>query len=97
MNYYNFITNEKELITTLNKENHLHWRWKKYLNKKFYLLISTINFFYLTQFKYSLFIFILGTLALILSNYFFKYRTGEIWCFFVVVIPLIMIPVSYSI
>jgi hypothetical protein len=97
INYYNFITNEKELITTVNKENHLLWRWKKYLNKIFYLLFSTLNIFYLTKFKYSLFVFILGTFSLILSNYFFKYETSEIWCFFGVFIPLIMIPISYLI
>lgn len=96
INYYNFITNEKKFITKV-KENHLSWRWKKYLNAIFYSIISIFNVFYLTNFKYSLFIFILGTLSLILSNYFFNYHAGEIWCFFVVVIPLIMIPISYLI
>ena len=96
MNYYNFIINEKELITNV-KKNHLSWRWKKYLNIVFYLLLSTLNFFYLTQFKYSFIIYIFGLIALLLSYFYFNYHFGEIWCFFVVVIPLIMIPISYLI
>lgn len=94
MNYYNFITNEKELITNL-KKNYLFWRWKKYLNIVFYLLLSTLNFFYLTQFKYSFIIYILGLITLLLSYFYFNYHWGEIWCFFIVSIPLIMIPISY--
>jgi hypothetical protein len=96
LDYNKFLKNEKNKITKI-KENHLFWPWKKYLNIYFYFILSTLNVFYLTNFKYSLIIFILGTISLIISHFYINYSVGEIWCFFVVLIPLIMIFLSYFI
>jgi hypothetical protein len=96
IDYKKFLNNEKNKITKI-KETHLFWPWKKYLNINFYLTLSTLNVFYLTNFKYSFIIFILGAISLLISHYYIKYSVGELWCLFIVLIPLIMIPLSYLI
>ena len=90
--YKNFITQEKSLTTSTNKTNgHLEWKWLKYANPFYYTILLAINIFYLTDFKYSLFLFLITYLFLYLSYTYFSYSAGEIWCFFGVSIPLFMI------
>lgn len=93
IDYTKFLKNEKNKITNV-KHNHLHWPWKKYQNLYFYFILLLLNVFYLTNFKYSFLIFLLGTFFILISNFYFNYSIGEVWCFFVVLIPLIMIPLS---
>ena len=94
-NYSKFIS-ENNLITCLDK-SHLKWEWLKYFNPFLYLILLLLNFFYLSNFKYSLMSFIISAISLILSYKYFNYHIGEIWCFFGVFIPIFILLCSYLI
>jgi hypothetical protein len=94
--YYKFISTEKILITS-TKNGHLSWPWLKYYNPIFYLILFAINIFYLTNFNYSLLLFVIVYSFLLLSMKYFYYSAGELWCFFGAFIPLIMFIFSYYI
>lgn len=93
MIYLTFINNSK--LTTSTKKGHLQWPWIEYSNPIFYVILFALNMFYLTNFSYSLMVFILTYFFLILSNYLFSYNVGELWCFFGAFIPIIVLFGSY--
>lgn len=93
--YLRFITTSK--LTTSTNHGHLEWPWLKYSNTYFYLILLVVNIFYLTNFNYSLGIFILTYFFLYLSYKWFPYNIGELWCFFGAFIPVIMLGGSYLI
>lgn len=85
---------KKEMIP--NKKRHLYWPWLKYFNNKpYYLIMFALNIFYLTDFNYSLFLFIITYFFLYLSVKYFKYNAGELWCFFGAFIPLFLYIFTY--
>lgn len=84
------------LITGI-ENNHLKWKWIEYFNPSFYPILLAINIFYLFDFKYALFIFIITYLFFYLSFKYFNYNVGELWCFFGSFIPLILYFASYYI
>ena len=94
--YFRFITTEKQL-TTSTSHGHLAWSWLKYANPYFYLILFAVNIFYLTNFIYSLGMFIITYLFLYLSYKLFPYSIGELWCFFGAFIPAIGLGWSYMI
>ena len=93
--YFRFITSEKQLITTTSN-GHLDWPWLKYTTS-YYNLIFAVNIFYLTDFNYSLGMFIITYFFLYLSYKWFPYNMGELWCFFGAFIPAIGLLGSYMI
>lgn len=93
--YFRFITTDK-LVTSTNN-GHLEWPWLKYANPYYYLILFLVNIFYLTNFNYSLGMFIITYSMLYLSYKLFPYNIGELWCFFGAFIPLIMLVLSYMI
>jgi hypothetical protein len=86
--YINFLSNEK--LVTSTEKNHLKWPWIKYTNPYFYVILLSINIFYLFTFKYALTFFIITYSFLYISFKYFNYNVGELWCFFGSFIPLIM-------
>ena len=93
--YFRFITTEKQL-TTSTSNGHLDWPWLKYTNSYFNLIFA-INIFYLTDFNYSLGMFIITYFFLYLSYKWFPYSIGELWCFFGSFIPVVGLGWSYMI
>ena len=93
--YIRFIKNESLVTGTLN--GHLSWPWIKYSNPWFYLVLLAINIFYLMNFYYSLLTFLTTYFFLILSSTFFYYNNAEMWCFFGILIPIIILIGSYFI
>lgn len=96
-NYIKFIKENKLLTSSVSKYNHLIWPWIKYYNPYYYCIMFIINIFYLFNFNYALVLFLTTFFFLFLSNIFFKYNVGEMWCFFGSFIPLIMYFLSYHI
>jgi hypothetical protein len=94
--YFRFITTETRL-TTSTSHGHLDWPWLKYANPYFYLILFAVNIFYLTDFKYSLGMFIITYFFLYLSYKWFPYNMGELWCFFGAFIPVVGLGGSYLI
>jgi hypothetical protein len=94
--YFRFITTEKQL-TTSTSHGHLDWPWLKYANPYYYLILFAVNIFYLTDFKYSLCMFIITYFFLYLSYMWFPYNIGELWCFFGAFIPVVALLGSYLI
>lgn len=94
-NYITYIIQDK-LVTNI-KHKHLNWPWLKYFNKYYYLFLFGINIFYLTNFNYSLFVFLIVYFFLFLSIKYFHKSIEEIWCFFGAFIPIIILFISYNI
>lgn len=90
-NYTKYIREKPNNLITGTKEGHLSWPWIKYANPRFYLVLLAINIFYLTNFKYSLSLFLISYLFLLLIVKYFKYNPGELWCFFGAFIPFIIL------
>jgi hypothetical protein len=89
-----FMLKEPKLVTGV-KHGHLAWPWIKYANPWIYLIMLTINIFYLTDFRYSSGLFLIVTLFLYLSVRYFSYNIGELWCFFGAFIPFFMLFFSW--
>ena len=93
-NYIKYL-NSSKLITGVDKNSHIKWPWISYFNSKLYVIMLALNMFYLTNFHFSVAVFLLTYLFLFLSWKFFNYEVGELWCFFASVIPTIMIILTY--
>lgn len=94
-NYIAYIIHDKLITTT--KYEHLNWPWLNYFNPHYYLFLFGINMFYLTNFKYSLFVFLITYFFLFLSVNYFNKSIEEIWCFFGAFIPIVILLISYYI
>jgi len=92
-NYISYITHDKLITDT--KNYHLDWPWLNYFNSNYYLFLLGINMFYLTNFNYSLFVFLITYFLLFLSVKFFNKSIEEIWCFFGAFIPIFILFISY--
>lgn len=90
--YIQFIQNGT--LTAKVKHGHLSWPWKKYFNSNYYLLVLTINMFYLTNFNYSMVWFVVSYLLAFLSYTYFNYNVGELWCFFGAFEPVIILLIT---
>lgn len=86
--YKNFLSHDKLITST--KNGHLKWPWIKYTNPYAYLFLFFINIFYLSNFKYSMILFLITYFFLYISVKYFHYNTGELWCFFGSLIPLLI-------
>ena len=93
--YFRFITTDKLITST--SHGHLKWPWLKYANPYYYLILFAVNIYYLTNFNYSLGMFLITYSMLYLSQKWFPYNVGELWCFFGAFIPVIMLALSYMI
>ena len=93
--YITFIS--KELLITQAKKGYLSWPWIPYFNPFFYLILLTINIFYLYQWKYSIILFSITFFFFYLSVKYFSYHIGELWCFFGSFIPLVLYFANYII
>jgi hypothetical protein len=93
--YVRFLLNDK--LVTSTQDGNLKWPWLKYTNPYPYLVLFAINIFYLFNFTYSLVLFSVLYFFLYISKKYFKYSAGELWCFFVDFVPLIMFFLSFHI
>lgn len=94
--YSRFIS--KGLLTTsLVIDGHLRWPWLKYANPPFFLLMFSINLFYLTDFDYSFVLFSITAMFLLFTMIYFKHNTAELWCFVSSSVPAILLLISYYI
>lgn len=91
--YINFLSHGN--LTTTTSHGHLKWPWIEYANPNYYLLVLSVNIFYLFDFKYALILFSILYIFLFLSVKYFSYNYGELWCFFGSFMPLIMFFISF--
>ena len=96
-NYIIFLSGNNLITSEVSKENHLIWPWLKHYNPYLYCILFVINIFYLFNVKYSVILSGLIFFFLYLSNKYFKYNVGELWCFFGSFTPLLMVFLSYYI
>ena len=94
-NYITYIIQDKLLTTT--KYGSLKWHWLNYYNPYYYLFLFGINIFYLSNFNYSLIVFLSVYFLLFLSIKYFNKSIEEIWCFFGAFIPIFILLASYNI
>uniref|UniRef100_A0A6C0JX10 Uncharacterized protein n=1 Tax=viral metagenome TaxID=1070528 RepID=A0A6C0JX10_9ZZZZ len=94
-NYVNFLNHDKLITKTEN--GHLKWPWIAYFNPRYYILLFAINIFYLFDFYYAMYLFVITYTFLWISYKYFYYNAGELWCFFGSFIPLIMFVLSFYI
>ena len=78
--------------SVVNKEGHLKWLWtkkNKYWNfYSLYHIAMIFNIYLLWSLGYSVISPIICYILLFISMIYFKQNVGELWCFFVVIIPL---------
>jgi hypothetical protein len=94
--YVRFISNGV-LTTSVIVDGHLRWPWLKYANPLFFLLMFSINLFYLTDFGHSFALFSVTALFLLFTKMYFPHNSAELWCFVSSSVPAIMLPLSYYI
>ena len=94
--YITFITKEV-LITSVIVYGHLRWSWLKYANPTFFLVMFSINTFYLTDFGYSFALFSITASLLLFAKIYFPHNIAELWCLLGSFVPAIMLPMSYYI
>jgi len=97
--YIQFLHSKKSIdkIKTGTSHGHLYWPWIPYSNPYFYLILLTLNFIYLTNWKYNILVLSILYFFLFLSFYFFQYNVGELWCFFGAFMPILFFIGSYYI
>lgn len=93
--YIKFIKNGLLVTSSISIHKHLIWPWLKYYNPYFYSILFAINIFYLFDVNYAIILFLLTFGLLYISNKFFKYNVGEMWCFFGSLMPLAMLGFSH--
>lgn len=73
------------------KNGHIKWLWSNKNHKWFvlYNLVMIFNIYYLYKLKYNIIAPIISYILLLLSFIYFNQNIGELWCFFVVIIPSI--------
>jgi len=96
--YYLFYLNRANLCSVINSENHIEWSWshQKYYYLTFYILayyfaLTLINFYLAKDSKYLIYAYLLSAIALWMSYRYFNNNIGELWCFFVIFIPFIVL------
>lgn len=77
-------------LTTGVENCHLKWPWLKHFYAYSYIIMLFLNIMYLSDFKYSFATLMFLFLFIRLSDVFFHYHSGEIWCFFGSFLPLIL-------
>lgn len=88
---------KNKLCSKLNKSNHLQWSWihNKKSNKfsySIYHIILILNFIFLFKNNYIEYLTpILIYLFFGISYYYFNENIGELWCLFVIAIPIILL------
>lgn len=74
------------------KSGHLKWSWgNNNIWIILYFIVSGLNLILYYYYGYNLIPMILGILFLVLSIIYFNQNIGELWCFFVVLIPILEI------
>lgn len=72
------------------KSGHLKWIWgDNNIWNLLYFIISGLNVFLYFYYGYNLIPMILGVIFLLISMIYFNQNIGELWCFFVILIPTI--------
>ena len=78
--YTNFLKEGK--LTVSSGHGHLVWPWIKYEKSIVFLFTMALNILYLTNFYYSLLVFVIVYAFYTISYLYFSYNMGEMWCFF---------------
>lgn len=94
---YSAFLNSNEVIThVLN--GHLKWNWEKYFNVYYYCAILIINLiFTYTNIPYLIMMMLFIFVTLFFSYYKYYEHTGEIWCYIMANVPLLMCIITYFI
>ena len=92
--YGNFLRSRYGSLVTSDSHGHLLWPWIPYASATIYMIGLALNIFYLTNFTYSLIVFIVVYFFLFLSYKLFSYNVGELWCFFGAFTPFILLIIS---
>lgn len=84
------IRSKTRFCSGVNSEGHLKWFWSdKYVSWYFlYNVVMIFNIYLLWHLGYSIISPIICYILLLVSMIYFKQNIGELWCFFVVIIPL---------
>lgn len=87
--YYNYINNT-ELLTTVNNDGHLYWKWKENFNYNYYHLYMFLIIINYSQYNTLIISTIISYILFGISYLKYSKNIGELWCFGVNGIPLII-------
>lgn len=104
--YLYFYYTNMEKCSIVNNENHISWAWEgRYMNHSkenlrmchIFMIITLVNLYLLKDSNYGILVYILSAILFILSYFYHKQNVGELWCFYVIFIPIIMLIIQNSI
>ncbi len=81
---------QKEKMIVSQEHNHLLWKWINHMPTSFYLFVFVANCLFKGNIYYNIVFLVLGGIFSKLSQVIFKYSSSEIWCVFVLAIPLLL-------
>lgn len=87
--YVSFIKNDNLCSSLTN--NHVSWAWKHDFNYVYYHIMMIVNTVIYLRNTTGLIALIMGYVFFIMSVKYFKTNVGELWCFFSIYIPLIIL------
>ena len=89
---FTVMKNKTGFCSVVNKEGHLKWLWtnknKYYKIYLLYHIVMIFNIYLLWYLGYSIISPIICYILLLISMIYFNQNVSELWCFFVVIIPL---------
>lgn len=88
---YTILTIDSDKCTTPDEDGHLGWNSKYSILGYVYLIFLFINIFGSFSRKYSIPLAVAVFISFALSRHIFKYRTGEMWCFFAAFLPIVIL------
>jgi hypothetical protein len=80
----------ENMYTTTNKEKHLDWKWKYHFSYRYYYIVMLIIFSRYYDNKYIWLSTIISFAILFFSVFKFSKNIGELWCFMVTGVPLML-------
>lgn len=92
---YYFYLKKNKICSFKNNKNHLSWSWNNEIWNILYFPASLLVIYLLYYYNYSIIPALLGYILLLISIIFFNQNIAELWCFFVVIIPLFEIIRQY--
>lgn len=87
--FFKYLKTGKICSTVNNK--HLSWSWTNYIWKILYFPVSLLVIYLFYHYNYSLIPAILSYVLLFISMILFKQNIAELWCFFVIILPIMEI------
>ena len=88
---YSKYINKNQLCSGLNGGKHISWAWKRDFNYIIYQMMMLFNLVMFLQNKLLMISMIISYILFFISFKYYHTNIGELWCYFVIYVPLIIL------